>query len=76
MTDDYDLRPIDTDESRYENSKEDFEVNPLLSCSNTDFGGDDPAIDPTPSGETPAELATMVPPEEIAVEENTKWEAI
>lgn len=37
-----------------------YEVDPRLSCCNTDFGGKDPAIDQR-SGEVPSELATFDP---------------
>jgi hypothetical protein len=62
----YRIAPMDSDEARIndeerqENHGKDYEVNPILSCSNTDFGGKDPATIEELSG-TPAELATFDP---------------
>lgn len=65
----YRMAPMDSnearlsDEERHENHSEKYEINPILSCSNTDFGGSDPAEIQEPEG-TPAELATFDPREE------------
>lgn len=60
----YRIAPMDSDEGRlgdeerHENHGEDFELNPELSSSNTDFGGEDPAKDPE-QPIYPSERATM-----------------
>jgi hypothetical protein len=48
QSDGYSIEPID---DRDEDDP-DFRIDPILSCSNTDFGGEDPAIaDPDPEPE-------------------------
>jgi hypothetical protein len=46
-SDGYRIEPLDDRDS----DDPDFTIDPMLSCSNTDFGGEDPASDPEPRGE-------------------------
>lgn len=60
----YRIEPMDSEaarvgtEERHENDDEEFEVNPALSSTNTDFGGQDPAMEPD-QPVYPSERASM-----------------
>jgi len=64
MNDGYAIDPIDTDESRYENSKRDWSIDPYFSGPEA---GDNPerhdGFGEFDRIKTPAERATMLPPE-------------
>lgn len=56
-SDGYRIEPLD---NRDEDEPE-YTIDPVLSSSNTNFGGEDPATIPDHSEKTPAEMATFDP---------------
>lgn len=59
-SDGYRVEPLDNRDE----DEPDYTIDPILSSSNTDFGGEDPAKIEEPTG-TPAERATFDPRNEV-----------